>query len=370
VRALALLLPVLLFAAQARADGDEIRLGGALRFNYVYADWSGPSRGTGGTFVVDTLRIEADGELSDLLFSAEYRFYSGYQMLHHGWIGYEPGEDVLLQLGVVQVPFGVLPFASHNWFFQLPYYVGLEDDYDAGLVSSWSPGDLQLHLAFFKSDEGSFLGSSTSSARYSYDVVEELPELGTRNREANQINGRAAWLLRAGALEAELGISLQWGQLYDAEVGRYGDRQAGALHVDANLGRWNLRVELVRYAFAPVRDPGGFVVMGAYDAPYLVARAGTIYVLGLSHRVPVSLGPVEALVLYDDFSLLDKHVEGFEDSVQNVAGVLIEAGPVLTYVDLATGRNQPFIGPDYTNALARGAEGFHTRFNVNVGYYF
>jgi hypothetical protein len=43
---------------------------------------------------------------------------------------------------------------------------------------------------------------------------------------------------------------------------------------------------------------------------------------------------------------------------------------LLTYVDLATGRNQPFIGPDYTNALARGAEGFHTRFNVNVGYYF
>jgi hypothetical protein len=38
-----------------------------------------------------------------------------------------------MKLGVSQVPFVIPGFASHYWWFQIPYYLGLEDDYEMGL---------------------------------------------------------------------------------------------------------------------------------------------------------------------------------------------------------------------------------------------
>jgi hypothetical protein len=351
-----------------------LRIGGALRLNYVFADWSLGSRQRGGDFAFDTFFIDVDADYDGWLLSAQYRFYAGFQALHHGWIGRRFSDELEVRLGITRVPFGLLPFASHNWFFQLPYYVGLEDDHDAGLAVRWQPGRVRFDLAFFKNDEGSFIGKSADSARYAYDVVNEQPselvELDTGNAETNQLNGRVAWFLVGGELQAELGVSGQIGQLYDAGEGRFGHRWAAAGHLDAHWRGWNLKAELAAYGFEPVRDPASVISMGAYDAPYFVAKRGTLYVAGLSWELPVRLPLIDAITVYEDFSLLDKRVEEFRDSVQNVAGALIEAGPILTYVDLATGRNHPFIGPNYATALARGDEQWHTRFNVNVGYYF
>ena len=46
-----------------------------------------------------------------------------------------------MQVGVHQVPFGILPWASHNFYFQLPYYLGLEDDYDLGVKHILKQGE-------------------------------------------------------------------------------------------------------------------------------------------------------------------------------------------------------------------------------------
>ena len=61
----------------------------------------------------------------------EYRFYSGYNMLRHGYFGHTFDGGTEIQFGVSRKPFGLLPYASHNWFFDITYYLGMEDDSDA-----------------------------------------------------------------------------------------------------------------------------------------------------------------------------------------------------------------------------------------------
>ena len=35
-------------------------------------------------------------------------------------------------MGLTTVPFGILPYTGNNYFFNLSYYAGLEDDADMG----------------------------------------------------------------------------------------------------------------------------------------------------------------------------------------------------------------------------------------------
>ncbi len=87
-----------------------------MRFSYLVKSWDETNTGQGGEFIFDTLRLNIDASYGPLSLSAEYRFYWGFQALHHGYIGYQFAPWFELQAGVSQVPFGILPYASHNWF--------------------------------------------------------------------------------------------------------------------------------------------------------------------------------------------------------------------------------------------------------------
>ncbi len=64
----------------------------------------------------------------------------------------------------------------------------------------------------------------------------------------------------------------------------------------------------------------------------------------------------------------------------NVLGVMIEAGSVYAYLDVAGGQSHPWIGPVWSEALSRGpspnpelkdpAPEWAVRYNLNIGYYF
>ncbi len=375
-----------LLPSAANAQDDSLKIGGALRLNAFYKTWEGEegNRSRGGDVAFDTFRLNVDAQLSQMLLSAEYRLYAGYSMLHHGWVGYAFSDATQLQLGVHQVPFGVLPYASHNWFFSLPYYLGFEDDYDLGLKLVHAQGPWNVQLAFYKNSEGSFTGSSTDSARYSYDVVqvssanpaEAYLEVDSANRESNQFNARGTYTLEHGELgRTELGLSAQVGQIFNGVTRKNGLAWAGALHVDGYYGPFNVRLEAIRYGY-DLENPEGqderFVTVGAYDAPYKVASRAMLYAAGISYELPVSWGPISKLTFYDDFSLLDKRDDAFVDSQQNVLGVMITAGPVYTYLDVASGKNQAWLGSNYGSAFAEGDPdaSWETRFNLNVGYYF
>lgn len=81
---------------------------------------------------------------------------------------------------------------------------------------------------------------------------------------------------------------------------------------------------------------------------------------------------MKSLTFYNDFSLMAKQESGFKDSLQNVVGCAVDADPLYVYIDLAMGKNQPWLGGDWTTGLADGGleNDWHARFNVNVGLYF
>ncbi len=354
-------------------DTTYVNFGGALRFNFFYKNWEGESdnRNKGGDIRFDTWRINVDGSVKGIDFNTEYRFYAGYHFLKHGYLAYDFTPQTRLEAGLTKVPFGLLPYASHNWFEMMPYYIGLEDDYDVGLKLHHHSGNWDLRGAFYKNAETSFSGNSANSARFSYDVVGD-------NEEVNQGNLRVAYQWG----NWEIGASGQYGQLYNQPAEEMGWHGAAALHAEGQLNRWNIKLQALQYEYAPSQPNGNedFVLMGAYDAPYQVAKKGRLYVGGISYTLPVSLGPVESLTFYNDFTFFDKGVEGYANSQMNVAGVMITAGPVYAYLDLASGNNHPWIGPAWSEALSRGqapdatvpnpAPQWATRLNLNLGYYF
>lgn len=367
-------------AAEEGSDdraGPTIRYGGALRFNAFYKTWDETNKEKSGDILLDTFRIEADGSYKDLFLSTEYRIYSGYHMLHHGYAGWHATGNTDILFGVHQVPFGIQPYSSHNWFFDVGYYVGLEDDYDLGLqsITHWRHGSLKI--AFYKNDEGNYTGDSLDSARYSYDLVHadiDIDADGTpeafRNEEINQFNVR--YVRSFG--NNEFGVSGQYGQVFNGITEDTGDHTAFGIHWIGSYGPWSLHAAAQTYEYDLPDgsvDPD-IVAYGAYDFPYTIAAEGNIALFNVAYTTEVHLGPIETATFYNNFSMLDKDASGFETTYQDVLGVALAAGPLYVYCDIASGKNHPWLGGDWVTGLAQGDPDadWETRYNINFGWYF
>ena len=80
---------------------------------------------------------------------------------------------------------------------------------------------------------------------------------------------------------------------------------------------------------------------------------------------------LDSICLYNDFSLLNKRIAGFNDSLENVTGCSLTMGKVFSYIDYAVGRNHAWLGDVWDEAFARGTEdNWNVKFNINIGYYF
>ncbi len=373
---------------------------GAVRFSYRVLTWADEesNRERLGDVAFDTFILGAKGHYGPFQVSGAYRFLQGYHFLHHGYLGYSPTDDVQIDFGIHQVPFGILRFASHSWFFNMTYYLGFEDDYDTGIRVKWQSGDFDLRVAFYKNSEGNFTGNSIGSTRYSYDVVntsvEELGYAGLMsdqtNTEANQFNIRTAYNLRHGDLgNSILGLSGQVGGLYNNTSEKYGWHWAAAAHANSTLGAFNIHLQALAYAFNPdnpelmgvTQENDDFIVMGAYDAPYLVADAGYLFSFNIAHTFQLTgAGPISSVQVYNNYSVLLKDNSDYPATHLNDVGALVVAGPIYTYFDLVYGRHHPWLGPGagYGTGLHTGRteddgsrdNDWHGRFNVNVGYYF
>lgn len=393
------------------------KIGGALRYNYQYRDWSESHKKHGGSFTFDTWRINVDGQSKGILLSLEYRFYSGYHMFHHGWFGYDITPNTQIQLGINKVPFGIMPFASHSWWFQTPYYVGLEDDYDMGLKVTNTTDNWHFDFGYYKSAEPAISGSSLASARYSYDVVpaaqiiysEDIPTNGvlnpntpgpaedsitledvptadtilySANKEVNQFNVRVAYDITE---DFQVGISGELGGIYNQDIDEMGNHWSTAIHLTKTWNNFNLLTEYVYYKYNLPDAPGqsqNSIVMGAYDAPYNVVSEAQMFLAGLSYTIETDLGPISSFTIYDNYTYMDKQIPGFVNTQQHVFGCLVSAGQLFTYIDVASGQNHPWLGPfgeNWNNALSEGVSGenkplespkWHTRVNINFGYYF
>ena len=352
----------------------QLEIGGALRFNYALRSFDDDSRARGGDLEFDIFRIDVDGRYQNLLLSAQYRWYSFMDVIHHGWVGYDFTDRFQVQAGVTQVPFGLLPYASHNFWFGVPYYIGLEDDYDMGVKALYLNEPWDLQLAFFKNEEW---GNPSKLERYSFDVVTDSANFpGQANEETNQVNARLAYMFDHGSLgSTEVGLSGQYGQLYNSITDDKGDRWAGAVHLNGFYGPFNLMLQAARYAYSPENPPGvddDQILMGAFAVAAPVASEGTVYVANVAYDLPVEWGPISKLTFYNDYSILVKDEDDFNDSQINTLGCLVTAGPVFTYIDYILGKNAQFLGggSEAFGAAADSDDEWNSRFNINVGYYF
>lgn len=370
------LLPFISLFAQEK---PELHVGGALRYNYNHSSWKEGQKERGGDFGYDVFRINAKAKYKGIKLNVEYRLYSegfGGGMLKQGWIGYDFNPKNNLQIGLTQVPFGITQYNSHNWFFSINYYVGLEDDHDMGIKYTHSDEKWEYALAFFKNAEELRFGSNSdvSGSRYSYDVSSSSDGL-YRNKEVNQLNAKIIRKFTTGSAKHKIGASAQYGGIYNLDTENTGNQYSLAAHYELTAGNFDLKAQVSKYKYNtenPVDQTNDVIAMAAYGFPYLVASEATTYTLGAAYSVPVEWGPISNLQFYNDFGLIDKKIENYENSFMNVTGILVSAGNVYTYIDAAQGKNQPWLGPVWGNALSNGTADadWEMRFNINIGYYF
>lgn len=356
------------------AQNDPIRIGGAVRTQYVWEDYNTPLKDRGGDFDFDMLRIDYSGQIGDVILSAQYRWFQYMDVVQHAWVGYNFTDQWQGQLGVTKVPFGNTPYNSNSYFFSSNFYVGLEDDHDLGAKMRYRDDNWDFDVAFFKSDElgGADSIASSKADRYAYDAVGvRLINEGLYDDPTNAAAETNSWALRgvrkwslSDTSSAEFGVSLQWGDMNDG-VDTIGDRTAWAVHGVYNYDQWTFMGQVTEYNYDLDFSNQGIVV-GAYAYYDTIPTKARLYSANIAYSMPVKIGPVTNLTFYNDFSLMtDKRLYD-EDTLMNVLGVAVTAGGLYTYFDLVTARNQPFVG----GSMSGSAKDTNTRFNINIGYYF
>lgn len=365
---------------------DFVKLGGAVRFNAGQENYESSNNSLDTYVRFDTWFLSVDAHQKGFDLSFQYRFYPEYKthFIHHGYIGYEIDNNWYAKLGVFQKPFGIDEAASHSFWLQLPYYVGLEDTYNTGLSVAYKKNKLSLDLAYFRQAapkgpiSSNVEDNAVGNGRYGYAIVSTYgykngDKLDADIRELDQFNGRIRYQVSP---QVELGFSGQLGSIYNRVLDKRTWGFSWAAHTLINYDRWNFKGEIVGYNYNARSDNNeklDILQMGAFGAAYDVATQGSIYVAGLSYTIPVNSKFIKSIEPYVDYSVIDKKDKRFYDSQQFVAGMLITSGPIYTYVDYALGKNNSLFTSELTvTGLGEGASGsqWNSRFNINIGYYF
>jgi len=356
-------------------DVSELKIGGALRFNYAYLDYDDAQSDRGGDVDFDLFRINVDGREGDFYYSADYRFHDYMRVPKYLFIGYDLDDKQTIQAGLTQVPFGILAFASHNFFFTSGFYLGVEDDYDMGLNYRYRGERLDLDLAFYKNDEQGGVDGYVSARedRYSYDVIGiRLDGEGTFDAptvelgESNTFNARLAYdIIQQEGLNVEVGISGQLGQLEGLED-NLGDHSAYAAHSVIDYQRWQLQLQYITYEYDLDDYDVDAMVVGAYAFFDSIPTEADTYNVNLAYTLPVDWGMVDSLTFYNDYSAVTNKSTDTEDTRFNASGVMISAGNLFIYADYYIAVNQPFVN----GTMVGDSDEQQKRFNFNVGYYF
>lgn len=352
---------------------DGITVGGAVRTNYSHTSYSEGNKDRGGDFDFDIFRLNLRGEIGDVSLNGEIRFFDYMTAIKYAYVGYQFSENWQVNAGVTKVPFGNSPYNSNNYFFSANYYLGLEDDFDLGVVFKRSVAEhWQLDLGFFKNDElGGIDGYvDNRSDRYSYDIVGArtagegiYDEPGQALGEYNTFSGRYAYHFEQGELSTEVGVSVLSGGLHDGDS-RAGDYDAWALHANSQYQNWHLQLQHSQYRYDI--DNVEQVAVGAYSFYDTIAAEATSTTLNIAYDMAVNFGAVTGLQFYNNYGVVYDKSDATANTVMNVTGVSVAAGGLFTYFDWVHAKNQPFVGG---SAVGDSGE-YEQRLNINVGYYF
>lgn len=363
-----ILLALTTSAVQAEEPQNSIDVGGTVRVNYAYKDYSQSSKDKGGDLTFDMAAIKFNGKLGEWGLASEYRFYDGWQALRYGYGFYELSTDWQIQFGVNQVPFGNPGFISNSFWFGVPYYLGFEDDYDLGVKGVYKKGTWGTEIAFYKNAE---YGAGRAD-RYSTDLYRGIVN-GTEynNEETNQLNLRQMYEMSYEGGKTLLGGSIEYGQIYNDATGNNGDRYAVAIHLDATYNGWSLQLQAMQYEYdAADAIDSNKIAVAAYNWQYEIASKAQAYSVNIAKTVTTDWG---SLKFYNDFGMVTPDVsdDSFDTSYQNVTGCAIAAGPTYTMVDFIMGKNMYASTRDNGHVgLPEIGDSWDKRVNINFGYYF
>lgn len=356
---------------EAQTDPSGIDVGGSVWLNYDNLTYDPGSRAGQGEFRFDLFRFDIEGRKGDWLFDMQYRWYQYMHVIHNAWVGYQLTDDQKIEVGISQVPFGLQPYASHSYWFGVPYYIGLEDDYDTGVKWVYDDGPWTVQAAFYKNSE---YGNTPTPSRYSWDIIGGAD--GHPAVETNQFNGRFTYTFNHDSdFATQVGASAQLGAQIDQATNRKGNDNAWLLHARQHLGKWTVEAEYGKYDYTPAAVAGASrnrIHMGAFAGSYAVAAKGTLKVLNITRDVDVNWGPITHLRFYSDYSVIDKAVDGWQSTALHTIGCGVTSGPVYTFIDIIRGHNHHFLGEPAEVAFAQGDPdaGWNTRININIEYYF
>ncbi len=354
-------------------------LGGAVWLRGAVLNWVQEEDANRRGFYADQVRFSMSGthgksDSSDgfLKFSAQIRFWQYQRVIHHMWLGYEFNDRHDIEIGVTQVPFGILPATSNSFWYSMGYYHGIEDDRDAGIKYRYQNDGLDVHLAWFFNDE---YNDSTALNRFAPDLVSDGVQ---QNDEENQANARVAYTFGESAENStELGISLQYGEMPNRATGRRGDRWQSAVHFVGNYGKWNPKLQFARYEYNP-ENPAGvddrLVLMGFFSDQRLVAAKANAVSASLRRFWDVNWGPFTDFNAYLDYSAIYKDEDEFGDTELINPGMMAQAGPVFVWLDFMWGKNAWWFNDSQGNSgPGQGSvnpDKFEFRANLSLQWYF
>ncbi len=331
--------------------------GGAVRFNYGWLDYAPTSR-----LQLELLQADIDTGVGPFSFSAQYRWYDGFHAVHHAYAGWQFSEQTQLKAGIQQVPFGLLPTASQSFWFGSSYYLGIEDDYDPGVVLVHTHGDTTWHVGWFSGDE---YGSGARYDRYSFDVAQTdtLPY-----RERQRLHARVEQARGWAGGELLLGASAFAGKVQNTQTRRDHGHQGAAVHAQWKRDGWTTQLQWARYRYD---IPGDRIAMSAFQAPFEIAAQADVPSANVAYAF-ARKGRLDNLTCYNNISMTRPtgHDAGVRDSWQNVTGCSLQKGIITTYVDWIAGRDMWFAGGEGIGISDGGPSQWHSRLNVNVGFYF
>ena len=350
------------------AEEDGINIHGAVRVNYAYKDYSESSKDKGGDFSFDMASLRFDGKLGNWGLKSDYRFTSGTNYIKYGYAYYDLNPEWQLQMGINQVPFGNRDYISNSYWFGLPYYLGFEDDYDIGVKATFERNGWHTDMAFYKGAEY----GPTENKRYAADLYTgTINDTEYNNEETNQINLRQTYTFEHQGGTTTLGASLEAGQIYNAKTGNNGDRYAVAAHLNTVFDGWNIQLQAMQYEFdAADAVDDNKIAVSVVSWQYEVASKGQIYNLNIAKTIPTDWGSIK---FYNDFGLMTPDVEDetYDNSMQNVLGAALSAGPTYTHIDFIMGKNMTFSTANNDHVgLPEVGDDWDKRINISMAYYF
>ena len=347
---------------------SELIIGGAIRLNYAWQSYNTERKERGGDFGFELFRLDIDEKFKDFYFSVQYRWYEYFEAIHHGYFGLHLTPDLDIELGIHQVPFGILPYASHSFWFGATYYLGFEDDYDTGIKLIYNLNNWTFHGAFYKNPE---YIDPNRMGRYSFDLVTKEKQA---NQEINQFNFRSNYELKpTDKVLINIGASIEGGFIYNQITKKKEDRYAVALHADFKYNGWNVQLQGIDYRFNPnnpVDVSNETIQFGAFMYPFLVAVDAQVLTFNVAKTFKPSWQMIDAITIYNDFSAVIPNGNNVHNSIQNVTGFLLVKKRLYIYTDWITGQNMWFDGGSGIGLNESGADEWKGRLNINFGYYF